>query len=103
MAKNPETSNINIFTDEQLEKHNAEVIDDFCQTHHVYADEELFEHNLNIAEAVHQATVISTARKMVKLNSGQQLQAMTDNCKNLRWSKEEVDKRVKNMLKDIDN
>ncbi len=50
---------------------------------YVFTEQQLKEHDLNIAKAVHDASVKHTARQMVKMNSGQQIQSMTNKCKNL--------------------
>ena len=67
---------------------------------HVFTDEQLKEHDLNIAHAVHQATVKHVARKMIKMNSGQQLKSMTNDCKSLRFSDEKLERIVQIILDD---
>lgn len=61
---------------------------------YIFTKQQLREHDLNIAKAVHEESVKHTARQMVKKNSGQQLQAMTDNCRDLKWSDEVLTKVV---------
>jgi ABC-type transporter MlaC component len=65
---------------------------------YVFTERQLREHDLNIAKAVHEASVKHTARKMVKMNSGQQLKAMTDNCQSLKLSENTLTKIVDAIL-----
>lgn len=54
---------------------------------HVFTDESLRERDEKIAAKVHQATVVSTARQILKMNSGQQLNAVRNDCEKLMWSR----------------
>ncbi|PSV99921.1 hypothetical protein [Photobacterium iliopiscarium] len=57
---------------------------------HVFTEETLREHDEEIAVKVHQATVVSTTRKLLKMNSGQQLNAARNNCESLLWNDEQL-------------
>lgn len=59
---------------------------------HVFTNSSLKEHNRKIAAKIHQATVVSTIRKLNKMNPGQILNASRNNGEALYWSQEKLDK-----------
>ncbi|WP_067098519.1 hypothetical protein [Marinomonas atlantica] len=59
---------------------------------HVFTDKTLRERDLDIATKIHQATVVSTTRKLIKMNSGQQLNAARNDSKSLLWSSDQLNK-----------
>ena len=81
MSNNIETK-IHVFTDDTLKKHDLKVAKE-------------------VADMVSKASVISTARKLIKMNSGQQLQAMTNDCESLQLEEEKKDKMVNYILDNI--
>lgn len=70
------------------------------QNIHVFTDETLREHDRQIAAKIHQATVVSTARKLTRMSPGQSLNASRNNCKSLFWSLEQLDKVLAHIDKD---
>ncbi len=69
---------------------------------HVFTEKQLKERDRKITETVaknvSKASVIHTARKMVNMNSGQQLKAMTNDCKSLQIDEKKMDKIVDHIL-----
>ncbi|HAS6725319.1 TPA: hypothetical protein N3C02_002501 [Vibrio parahaemolyticus] len=57
---------------------------------HVFTKETLRKRDEIIAARVHQATVVSTTRKLVRMNPGQQLNVSREDCKKLMWSREKL-------------
>jgi len=74
---------------------------------HVFTEKQLKERDRKIAETiakeVSKASVIHTARKMVKMNSGQQLKAMTHDCKNLHINEKKINKMVDHFLEILED
>jgi hypothetical protein len=57
---------------------------------HIFTDETLRNRDLEIATKVHQASVKSTTRKLLKMNPGQQLNAARNDSESLLWSSDQL-------------
>lgn len=57
---------------------------------HVFTDETLRMRDEKVATRVHQATVVSITRALLKMNSGQQLNAARNDCQSLMWSSKKL-------------
>ncbi|HIQ45435.1 MAG TPA: hypothetical protein EYH47_22090 [Pseudomonas oleovorans] len=60
----------------------------------VFTRETLRQRDMQIAAKVHQATVLHTVRKAVRMNSGQLVQACSNGGKSLYWEQSQLEKIV---------
>lgn len=58
---------------------------------YVFTEESMREHDMDIATKVHDATVCSVIRKVVRMNQGQVVRAARKKGKDLRWSDQQIE------------